>query len=729
MRLFIAEKPSVANAIAAELGNAKKRGSHIETDKGTVTWCFGHLLEQAPPEHYDASLKFWKLDALPIVPKQWALLPKPDSKDQLAAIGELLSKASEIVNAGDPDREGQLLVDEVLEHFDNHKPVKRLWLAAQDSGSVRKALDGISDNAKFQPLKNMALARARADWLVGMNLTRAYTVKNKMAGGEGVQSVGRVQTPTLALVVARDREIENFKASSYYVLTATVQHANGSFKAKWKAPEGAAGLDAEGRLTDKAVAEAIGQRVNGKTGRISKAEKKQMAEQQPKLFALSTLTIKANAKYGYSAEQVLNAAQSLYETHKITSYPRTDCVYLPESQYADRAAVIAAIRNNNTDVASVIAGADQAIRSPVWDDEKVTAHHGIAPTMHKADTSKLTAIEKHIYDMVTLAYLAQFYPEHRYEQTSIAVEVEKDTFTASGRISLAEGWKAVFKFEDEADAAPEAEDESQKLPSVAQGDAAKITGMDRGDKKTKAPPAFTEGLLVKAMSNIHAYVTNPEHKRILKETSGIGTEATRAAIIKTLKTREFIELKGKKVKSTPTGRALIDTLPLEIKDPGLTAMFEDKLRSIEDGSLTLDAFLAEQIEYLNTRVGAAKSATVKRAPGIACPACGKEHSGELRQIKGDKGVFWGCTRYREGCKASFPDIKGKPDLQAKPKTAAPPTPAMQPCPTCNKDHGGQLRQITTAKGVFWGCTRFREGCKTSFNDANGKPDIAGRKGA
>lgn len=293
----------------------------------------------------------------------WILKPKDDAKKQLAVIGKLLKEAKEIVNAGDPDREGQLLVDEVLEHFRNSKPVRRFWVSAQDSVSVKRGLAALKENTTYAGWADAARGRQRADWLIGMNLSRAYTLRAQRGGSRALLTVGRVQTPTLALVVARDREIEAFKAVPYHTIRAVVQHAGGSFAAAWKAKEDQAGLDSEGRLVDTAVADALVAAVKGQPGTIAAYKQEAKKQNQPLAFALSDITALASAKFGYSAEDVLNTCQALYETHKLTSYPRTDCAYLPESQHADAPRVLEAIKHVNPELAGLVDGADPRIKS------------------------------------------------------------------------------------------------------------------------------------------------------------------------------------------------------------------------------------------------------------------------------------------------------------------------------------------------------------------------------
>lgn len=707
MRLFIAEKPSVARAIAAELSNPRSQQTHIQCGADVVTWCFGHLLEQAMPEDYDERYKAWKEEDLPIIPDTWKLLPKPDSKAQLKAIGELLKSASQVVNAGDPDREGQLLVDEVLEHFRYKGPVQRFWVSAQDSVSIKRGLGTLKDNRGFAGMANAAKARGCADWLIGMNLSRAFTLKAQRGGGERkVLSVGRVQTPTLSLVVDRDRAIEAFKPSPYKILTGQFLHANGTFLARWTPKEGSPGLDSEGRLVDENVAMRVIAESAGKMGRIQAYTQEPKKEWQPRAWSLTSLTAAASARFGHKADEVLKAAQSLYE-QKLTSYPRTDCEYLPESQHGDAKSVLAAMLGMRGELRDLFAQADPSRKSKTWNDAKITAHHGIIPTQHRqGDLSKLSRIETDVYDLIFFAYLAQFFPEHEYLSTKVVVEVSGHEFAASGKQVTVIGWKAAMADPEPAEAADDKEPE-QKLPPMALGDSAACKGVESKDLKTKPPKAFTEGTLLKAMENIHKFVEDEEHKKLLKEGDGIGTPATRASILAELKRRGFLLNKGKAILSTPLGRQLVDSLPDQVKSPVLTAVYERQLRAIESGAESLSTFLSGQAEFVRERVQDASqgSITLASADKIPCPGCKEGH---LRRAKGRSGFFWGCSRWQQGCKATFEDKKGKPDLG--PKKAV-------PCPVCGQ---GELRSRSSANGKFWGCNRYPD-CRATYEDEKGKP--------
>jgi DNA topoisomerase-3 len=679
MRLFIAEKPSVAKAIAGELGVTGKGDGFIECGQDKITWCFGHMLEQAGPDEYTSSdvpcspstgKKLWRVEDLPIIPTTWIMQPRDDAKKQLAVIGKLLKTATDVVNAGDPDREGQLLVDEVLVYFNSNKPVRRFWVNAQDSVSVQRGLAALKDNDHYHGFGAAAQARGRADWLIGMNLSRAYTLRAQRGGSRALLTVGRVQTPTLAIVVARDREIEAFKSIPYHTIQAQIQHANGNFVARWEAKEEQTGLDSEGRLVDTAVANALTEALTGKPGRITEYKQEAKKKAHPKTYSLSDITLVASNKFGYTATEVLEVCQSLYEKHKLTSYPRTDCNFLPESQHADAPRVLAAVKHVNPGLAALVDGADATIKSKTWDDAKITAHHGIIPTMHQGSAAGLNDKERSIYDLIVRAYLAQFYPVHEYMSTVVGLDVNGETFRAAGQAITRNGWRDVYTV-DEADEGGESDKDatdSQTLPPMKQNDDVACLKATRNDSKTKPPARFTEGTLQRAMENIHKFVAEAEHKKMLRDGDGIGTSATRASIISELKRREFMEAKGKQVISTMLGRSLVDALPEVVKSPVLTALYERMLKGIEQGTSELDAFITKQEQFIREQVTKANTGSVSIAGGKdavkvselhKCMGCGSGLSRRASTKK--KGLFWwGCSNYPT-CDKTYPDLKGKPD--------------------------------------------------------------------
>lgn len=674
MRLFIAEKPSVAKALASELGVTGKGDGYIECGEDKITWCFGHMLELAEPDDYtpdnvpcnpSTGKKIWRVEELPIIPNVWRITPKKDAEKQLKSIGCLLKEASVIVNAGDSDREGQLLIDEVLEYFGNKKPVLRFWVSAHDSVSLQRGLASLKNNAEFAGFGAAAQGRGRADWLIGMNLSRAYTLRAARGGSRALLTVGRVQTPTLALVVARDREIEAFKSIPYYTIKAAIKHKESAFIVNWRANENQGGLDSEGRLIDTAIANALVDKISGKSGHIIEYKKEPKTKAQPRAYSLSDITLLASNKYGYSATEVLDVCQSLYETHKLTSYPRTDCAFLPESQHADAPRVLEAIKHVNPDLSTLIEGADPTIKSKTWDDSKVTVHYGIIPTMHKGSAIALSEKERTIYALIVRAYIAQFYPLHEYLSTTVHINIEGEKFETGGITVTKNGWRDVYMEVDE-----ESETdvlENQALPLMEMNDEVYCLKATRQDTKTKPPSRFTEGTLQRAMENIHKVITEPEHKKMLRDGDGIGTSATRASIISELKRRNFLEAKDKKIVSTTLGRSIVDALPEVVKSPVLTAIYERVLRDIEKDVTVLNRFVEKQVQFVIEQVAKANDGaiTIRGAKEMAkvseqylCKCCKKG----LCRRPGKKGFWWSCSNYPE-CKETYPDMKGKPNYK------------------------------------------------------------------
>jgi DNA topoisomerase III len=675
MRLFIAEKPSVGFAIAEELGIKSKKEGFIDCGNDVVTWCFGHLLSLAEPDYYTANdaptnpktgKKLWRIEDLPIIPEHWHILPKEDCKKQLQCIGQLIKEASIIVNAADADREGQLLVDEVLNYFKNTKPVVRFWVAAHDCLSLQRGLSDLKDNAAFQGLGQAALARSQADWLIGMNLSRAYTLNAAKSGNKALLTVGRVQTPTLKLVVDRDKEIKAFQSKPFYPIKGDFTYQAISFKADLKPSKNQEGLDEEDRLVDLEIANQIVDKVFNKPGLIQAYKKEPHIKQHPKAYSLSDLTLEASNRYGFSASDILEACQALYETHKLTTYPRTDCGYLPESQFLDAKGVLEALKVVNPELSHCIEKADVTIKSKTWDDKKVTVHYGIIPTQHQGSKENLKEIERKLYDLIVKRYIAQFYPLHEYQSTAIDIEVEGFTFIAKGKTITKNGWEDVYQEVEEEPKEGAQEERGQVLPNLTQGEKVHCDKATRLDAKTKPPALYTEGTLQRAMENIHKITPLEEHKKLLKEGDGIGTPATRASIIKELKNRKFLEAKGKYIISTTLGQSIVDCFPETVKSPVLTAMFERMLKTIEQSPDNFALFLDKQIDFVKEQVRVALDRklnikgqnTQTSLSNYDCSQCQKK----LIRRKGEKGYWWSCSGY-PNCTQSYKDSKGKPQYK------------------------------------------------------------------
>ena len=714
MKLFIAEKPSLARAIAKGLGHNSNKEGYIECGNSIVTWCYGHILEQYDPEDYDEKYKPWRMETLPIIPTQWKLKVTESCKKQFKVIKGLVEKADTIVNAGDPDREGQLLVDEVLNYVGvlGKKPIQRILLNALDDKSVKEALANLQDNKKFIGLRNSALARSRADWIIGMNLSRAATLRAEDAGYDGSVSVGRVQTPTMALVCRREMEIQNFKPVDFYQLRVEWQHPNGTIPTYWKAPADTEGLDEEERVLKRESVEKVAELIHDFSGTISKVEQKKGQSLQRLPYSLSTLQVEAGRKYGFTPQEVLETQQKLYEK-KLTSYPRSDCEYLPTNQLADVPTILKNLAGISDEFTGFTQGADTKIQSKAWNDKKISAHHAIIPTTEKADLSKLSDKEQKLYQMVAKAYIAQFYPPQEFLSTKITIEAAGETFQGSGKVILSNGWKSLYHAEASAE---DGDEENSKLPNVEQGDSVSYLKDDVLAKQTKPPKRFTPASLIEAMKKIFKYVKDKELAAQLKECSGIGTEATRANIIETIQNRGFVKVEKKNLVPTEKGYMVLKLLPDSLTYPDITARWEKNLEAISNQTMRLEEFETQQSLFIEQILHEAMTKTIEPAKDVpVCPKCGKA----LKKIKSKKNgkFYWVCSD--KECKSIFDDKKGKPDFNSKRQTPAPPDPNGPKCPKCGKP----LLRFKSKKndGYFWACSD-RE-CKTFFNDVNGKPDI------
>ncbi len=713
-RLYIAEKPSLGRELAACLPAPHRRhADYIETAGGVVTWAYGHILTQWEPSRYDARYRRWTAEDLPIVPPQWRLEVAQAARDQFARIRELLQTADEVVHAGDPDREGQLLIDEILEYLHNTKPVYRILLNALDEKSIRAALDELRDNSDFAPLRDSALARSRADWLMGMNLSRAYTLRVRRQGNpKVVLPVGRVKTPTLALVVRREREIAGFTPEEYYLVKARFAAADGEFVAKWKPAPDAPGLDSENRLRQQYLAEELAVRLDAAgTGVVSAHGKRRKQEPAPLPLSLSALQVLAGKRYGYEPDAVLAAAQTLYE-RKWTTYPRSDCEYLPENQWADRAAILGHLAQSFAPLAQMAAQADATLKSRAWNDKKITAHHAIIPTTVPCPVATLTPVQRDIYALIARAYVAQFYPPYIYEQTKIEITAAGELFTASGRVECRAGWRELYRQEKQELSEADGDDAGGVFPPLAKGDTVHYRDLQIEPKMTKPPTRFTASTLLEAMKGIHRYVRDERLKKQLRAVAGIGTEATRATIIAELTARKLMVAKGKKKYLYPTETAylLIDALPTALTYPDETAKWEERLARIGTGEDTLEAFLRDQTEYVTDLVTMAND-DIAHAAALSCPVCGKA----LRLRTGKFGSFYGCSGY-PACRHTQPATAETVTAEAAPLPDAPRSEVV--CPRCR-------RGVFVRRGREWVCEHY-PACRTVAADCDGRPAVGGQ---
>ncbi len=701
-RLIIAEKPSLARAIAEALPAHKKMRTPLFIVAGddVVCWAAGHIVVPLQPDEYGAQYRSWENTQLPIVPSEWKVKPNRLTNDLLENIGALLRKAECVVHAGDADREGQLLIDEILSYFSYRGSVSRLLVTDMNTDAIRKALDSMKSNDVYKNVFTSALCRQRADWLFGNNLTRLYSITTNRAWGEKI-TVGRVQTPTLALVVRRDLDIENFAKHPFYDVKAELEVNGEKFLASWKPSEEQRGLDEKGRVTDQSVIEELKAKLIGKNGVILKADKKRTQSQPPMPHSLPTLQIEASKQYGISPAQTLEIVQAMYES-KLVTYPRSDCQYLPESLYEDREKTLACISKMLPELAEQVGESDKSIKTKAWNSEKVEEHHAIVPT---GTSGALSDDAAQIYDLIARRYLSQFFPPQEHNEVLIEAVVEGELFRVTSKRCVVLGWKSLYKnTKEEKNDEDDGDSVRAKLPDTKEGESVSVCEITASEKKTSPPEKFTEATLIEAMNNIHRFVEDPQIKATLKETSGIGTAATQANIIELLKDREYIKLSRKRIVSTEKGRSLIASVGDELSKPDTTAIWEMQLKEIEHGNEDADSFIAALIDMVRLIVNKRmrehpiyiiRKDAAQNESRYKCPVDGC--AGRMFLHEGRFGKYWKCHT----CGLSLSDEEGH-------------IPKISACPAC----GFIAARIKGRNGYFWGCRN--QSCKKTFRDENGE---------
>jgi len=664
MKLYIAEKPSLGRAIADALPKPHRKGDGcIWVGEGDcVSWCIGHLLEQAEPDVYNPAFKLWSEDHLPIVPTEWKLQAKSSTRKQLSVLRKLVKQADALVHAGDPDREGQLLVDELINFLNVKGPkrqsIQRLLISDLNPSAVVRALGQMRDNRDFIPLSTSALARSRADWLYGINLTRSSTLQGRKVGYQGVLSVGRVQTPLLGLVVRRDEDIDNFVSKPFYEVFALLQTEGQpaqEFKAKWVPSDACQGqMDEEGRVLSQALANNVVARIEGQPASVIALETKTKRQSPPLPFSLSALQIEAGKRFGMSAMQVLDICQALYERHKLITYPRSDSRYLPLEQLSQASSVLAAIDCVSESLTAAVAGANTGLKSKAWNDSRVDAHHAIVPTLKKMDGQKLSAQEVKVYDLVARQYLYQFYPQHVYAETVVDVDIKGGCFRAKSIAVKEEGWKTLaYKLGTKPGTKPankpnqgEPPQDSflvSTLPSLSLGEALKCLRGECLEKNTQPPKAFTDATLLAAMAGIARFVDDAEVRKVLKETDGLGTEATRAGIIELLFKRQFLRRQGKQIQATEAGKGLINSLPKPTTLPDMTARWESLLDDMVERRASYGDFMEGLVPSLSALISESSATLPLALKGLQSPSFkskgGKYKATKYKSAKQKKGAY------------------------------------------------------------------------------------------
>ncbi|MBO4666336.1 MAG: DNA topoisomerase 3 [Paludibacteraceae bacterium] len=630
MIVCVAEKPSVGQYIAKVLGANTKHDGYYEGNGYQVTWTFGHLCALLDPNEYNEAWKGWNLSSLPMIPERFGIKVTEDKgvQKQFNIIRSLIQQADEVVNCGDAGQEGELIQRWVYQKAGYKCPVKRLWVSSLTEEAIAEGFRQLKDQSNYQLLYEAGLMRAIGDWLLGMNATRAYTLRYAQGYGKDRQvlSIGRVQTPTLALVVKRQAEIEHFVPKTYWELKT--KYRDTLFSAQLPAEED------EYAITSQEYGQQLVESIKDLPLTITSVAKKKGTEFAPRLFDLTSLQVECNKKYSFSADQTLKLIQSLYEK-RITTYPRVDTTYLSEDIYPKVPATLNGIKDFYPQVEPLL-GAKLPKSKKVFDNKKVTDHHAIIPTGQRPNN--LTADERKVFDLVALRFIAAFYPDCEVSTTTVLAKAGEIDFKVTGREILKPGWRVVF-----GKATDESEDAEQKtLPTFVEGESGPHVP-ELQEKTTQPPKYYTEATLLRAMETAGKTVDNDELRDALKE-NGIGRPSTRAAIIEKLYQRKYIVLKGKQIHATEIGIDLIHKIisPL-LKSAELTGLWEKKLREIERGEYTAQQFLDE----LKTMTVEVVREVKSNKAGMLCPVCRK---GTI--IRGN--TRYGCSRWREGCTYAEP---------------------------------------------------------------------------
>lgn len=712
-RLFIAEKPAVAAAIAEAMGGGSRQQGFIQVGSDRVTWCIGHLLRLLEPHEYDERYGQWRMEDLPIVHTPWKWGPGGDAgtKAQLKIVIGLLKETDVVVHCGDPDDEGQLIVDSVVEYAKCKKPVKRVLINDNNVSVVKKAIDSMEDNALHYPMGRRAEARTVGDQIYGINMTRAYTLCARMIGFQDVLHIGRVANAILGMVVRRDRANEGHEKINYYQVKGTFDLAGmKGLPARYKVqPTDPVGDNKE--LSDPSFAGAIVESVRGQAAVVVKAQTLSKEKQPPLPYNLLKLQAEASGKFSITPKEVMAITQELKDKHRLITYNRSDCQYLSDEQHEAAPAVLAAIGKTAPYLTKAAEAANPAVKSRAFDSSKVSAHHGIVPTATTANFAALSDKEQKLYLLIARAYIAQFFPPQEYDTTKVSIECGGHTFETSSRVVTRPGWQALYRNDGENDDTKlEDVDCSEDLSRLVAGETGTCTKAVADAKETQPPKRYTIKTLLLDLPRAAKYIRDTELRKLLVErdkgkegeSGGIGTPATRDAHLDNLFTREYLRADGDKVISTALARDYYDLLPDEAKYPDLSAMWEEKFQLIEAGRMTPQQFVEELEEKMATAIERLKVEGVKlKVDVFSCPNCSKP----LRRIsKGQNGPFWVCPDDIGGCKSFYTDQAGKPCLTS------------YPCPDCEKP----LRRRTGEKGAFWGCTAYPV-CNVTLPDDSGKP--------
>ncbi|MGI8648929.1 MAG: DNA topoisomerase III [Rubrobacter sp.] len=654
MRVIVAEKPSVARDIASALGQHRKGKGSLTGDGWTVTWALGHLAELAPPDAYGDEYKRWRMESLPILPERFKVRVNSRTRDQFNVVKGILSDASvtEVVNACDAGREGELIFAYLYGLSKCGKPVSRLWISSLTREAISDGFRNLRPGRSMKPLEDAARSRSEADWTVGMNATRAYSVKFSSPGN--VLSVGRVQTPTLKLIVDREKEIEDFEPEKFWTVHARFKRGSETYDGVWF-------KDKQNRLSAQEKADELAAKVSGGVGTVKKAEKKTATEKPPLLHDLTELQRNANARFGFTADRTLKVAQSLYEEKKLVTYPRTSSRYLSKDMiptFGKRIEAAGSLPELAPFAERLAALEKLPVTRRIVDDAKVTDHHAIIPT-GKPATMNLSPDEAKVYDLIAHRFVAVFLDDARFENTTVVTEVSGETFLSKGRVVLQSGWRELY---------PDGlggrkEKEPPVLPAVAVGQEWDVSKVGVKEGETKPPPHYSESALLGAMETAGKFVEDEELRQAMKD-SGLGTPATRAATIERLIKVGYLEREKKALLPTRKGRSLISLLgENSLASPELTARWEERLARMERGEDRREDFMSGINRFVSSlieevgRTEGEKLAAAPRTPNGRSKSSGRSSGQPLGECpKCGSPVFetkkaFGCSAWKEkGCK-------------------------------------------------------------------------------
>lgn len=640
-QLVLAEKPSVGRDIARVLNCTKQGNGYLEGKDYIVTWALGHLVTLADPEAYNPKYKSWQLEDLPMLPKEFKLVVIPKTAKQFKAVkAQMLRKdVTEIIIATDAGREGELVARWIIDKASVKKPIKRLWISSVTDKAIKEGFKNLKDGRKYDSLYSSAIARSEADWIVGMNATRALTTKHNAQ-----LSCGRVQTPTLAMIAKREEEIKQFKPKSYYGLTAITE----GIKWTWQNQK-----SKDVKTFNEAYIQQLVKSLQGEVLQVQKVVKVEKKTYAPGLYDLTELQRDANRIFGFSAKETLSIMQKLYEHHKVLTYPRTDSRYLSSDLVETLPERLKAIA-----IGPYRGIANQLLKSKIVtnksfvDDKKVSDHHAIIPTEQTALLSDLSDKERKIFDLVVKRFLAVLSKPFVYEQTTLTAKISNETFIAKGKRVISQGFKEIYATHDEES------DDHQNLPLIDEGDVLPITKLIQTTGRTQPPAYFNEGTLLSAMENPARFMNgaSKELVKTLNETGGLGTVATRADIIEKLFNSFMIEKRGQDIYLTSKGRQLLELAPADLKSPELTGEWEQKLSDIASGKLKRQTFVNQMRQYAESIVGEIKSSEASykhdNITTTKCPECGKP----MLAVNGKRGKMLVCQDRECGTRKTVSQI-------------------------------------------------------------------------